>query len=93
MTREQRLRWSEYSTGPCVGASAFHPTPTTVFDNKGVQAQVDGEISQQRKKIVDKAVSAIRTRKRALKSLEDKEPDGKTAFKVAQSSAGAVIPQ
>jgi membrane-associated HD superfamily phosphohydrolase len=55
-------------------------------DNKGIQAQADREISQQRKKIVDEAVSAIQDTKKALKSLEDKKTE--EAIKALERATG-----
>lgn len=53
---------------------------------KGVQTQADREISQQRKKIIDEAVSAIQDTKKALKALEDKKPE--EALKALERATG-----
>ncbi|MDI3461765.1 MAG: hypothetical protein OJF50_000586 [Nitrospira sp.] len=51
-----------------------------------VKGQADQEISQQRKKILDEAVSAIQETKRALKALEDKKSD--EALKALERATG-----
>jgi hypothetical protein len=53
---------------------------------KGVKAQADHEISQQRKKIVDEALSAIQDTKKALKALEDKKSE--EALKALERATG-----
>ena len=50
------------------------------------KGQADQEISQQRKKILDEAVSAIQETKKALKALEDKKSDD--ALKALERATG-----
>lgn len=77
---------------PCAGGSEKAPTNAghvpgdNKSEHKGVQTQADREISQQRKKIVDEAVSAIQDTKKALKSLEDKKPE--EAIKALERAMG-----
>lgn len=77
---------------PCESASAETPTNggplpgENKAEEKGVQTQADREVSQQRKKIVDEAVSAIHDTQKALKSLEDKKPD--EALKALERATG-----
>ena len=76
----------------CAGASTKAPANAGTqpgekkAEEKGVQTQADREISQQRKKIVDEAVSAIQDTKKALKSLEDKKPE--EALKALERATG-----
>lgn len=76
----------------CSGASDKSPdysqnTPGASKAMAGeVKGQAEREISQQRKKILDEAVSAIQETKKALKALEDKKSD--EALKALERATG-----
>jgi hypothetical protein len=67
-------------------ANAGHGQGENKVVEKGVQTQADREITQQREKIVDEAVSAIQDTKKALKALEGKKPE--EALKALERATG-----